>query len=222
MLHHVLRTLLVHSGRRRFRGLALNLLEIMLGGTYCGVQLDGPEFLEPKEAGARSADAKQQGTRARREARFQVALQGFRRLLSWAIAERASFTWRILARGHPRPTVLRPDRRESNGSRQGTAGEPRHGPGGTSGAAADARMAGTGPTADTSPEAVLADKHDNYVSLSAKFMSMVRMEDSLLPAVFVDVTVQSDNPRGHGDRQDGQGTDEQPKAAPLENAAATG
>ena len=38
--------------------------------------------------------------------------------------------------------------------------------------------AGTGPTADTSPEAALADKHRHYASLSAKCMSMVRMEDS--------------------------------------------
>ena len=53
-------------------------------------------------------------------------------------------------------------------------------------------------------------------------MSMVRMEDSLLPAVFVDATVQSDNPRDHGERQDGQGTDEQLKAAPLEVVVATG
>ena len=153
---------------------------------------------------------------------MQAALQGFRRLLSGAIAERASFTWRILARDQPRPTVLRPERRDSKGSRQGAVGEPRHGPGGTSGAAAHARMVGIGSTADTSAEAALADKHENCVSLSAKCMSMVGMEDSLLPAVFLDATAQSDIPHDHGERQYGQGTDEELAAAPLEASSATG
>ena len=53
-------------------------------------------------------------------------------------------------------------------------------------------------------------------------MPMVRMEDSLLPVVFVDATVQIDNPRDHGERQDDQGTDEQLEVAPLEVVAATG
>ena len=69
-------------------------------------------------------------------------------------------------------------------------------------------MVDTGPAADTSAEAVFADKHTNFVSWSAKCVSMVQMEGNLLPVVCIDAAMQIDTRCDSGDWQVDQGADE--------------
>ena len=103
------KTLLAHRCWRKFPSLALKLTEVLLGGTFRGVPLQGHVFDEPAKEGlangrneAGGRDALRVAIAARRGERFHFVLLSLDRLIEWCKAERREFMTRLL-KVPPRP-----------------------------------------------------------------------------------------------------------------------
>ena len=90
---------LAHRCWRTFPNLAGERPEIVFGGSYRGVSLDGQVFRDPDQALATnpcSFEEKRAGVAASRDTRFDIAVKSLDRLILWAKAERREFLNRIL------------------------------------------------------------------------------------------------------------------------------
>ena len=102
------KTLLTRKCWRTFPNLALKLTEIVLGGSFCGVPLQGTASREPPPRGCPppavggSIEDVRARTRARRDERFRCVLDAIDRLLTWTKLERHEFMVKLLG-VPPRP-----------------------------------------------------------------------------------------------------------------------
>ena len=93
-----LKTLLMHRAWRCFPLLAVNATEILLGGTFRGVPLDGEVFRDPDDhiADTSTRGEMQARNRTLREGRFDDVLFAIDRAMAFAQVERHRFMQKVL------------------------------------------------------------------------------------------------------------------------------
>ena len=110
----VCRTLLAHKCWRDYRKLSIHLSEILLGGSFQGIQLHRSDFDSPGKQGqaqsqpvaaSQSAIKSKQVVERRRE-RFRVVLVALERLRDWARQERATFMQQLLGYGPAKNVIF--------------------------------------------------------------------------------------------------------------------